>query len=146
MSLFQKKTMGKPPTLADDIPKAADWLAENMARFGYPLDGTVESFRVLDRFFEDQCRPGGLLDGKVGRQLFAIGSYMGQVFCKCLGGKWETDDTDPMGEINILVRLPDGVVIWPVQRAMKRYEKGREESLYGYGMVIAHQREVGSDQ
>ena len=146
MSLFQKKTMGKPPTLADDIPKAADWLAENMARFGYPLDGTVESFRVLDRFFEDQCRPGGLLDGKEGRPRFAIGSYMGQVFCKCLGGKWETDDTDPMGEINILVRLPDGVVIWPVQRAMKRYEKGREESLYGYGMVIAHQREVGSDQ
>ena len=53
-----------------------------------------------------------------------------------LGGTWETDDSDPLGEINIAVRLPDGSVVWPVQRAMKRFENGSEDSLYAYGAVL----------
>ncbi len=123
-------------TLAADIPKAAGWLVRAMASSGYRLDGTVESFRELDRFFEEQRRPGGLLDGKVGDKLFAIGSYMGQVFCEELGGVWETDDADPQGEINVAVRLRDGTVVWPVQRAVKRYQNGSEDGLYAYGAVL----------
>ena len=49
-----------------------------MERFGQPLDGTHESFAVLDVFFEEQCKPGGLLAGKVRymkNQLFAVGAY-----------------------------------------------------------------------
>lgn len=134
---FRKKPLEEKPTLLGDIPKAAAWLQENMERFGYPLDGTLESFRTLDRFFDDQRRPGGLLEGKVGKQLFAVGSYMGQVFCRELGGVWETDDADPMGEINVAVRFPDGTVVWPVQRAMKRCDGGEEEGLCAYGMVLA---------
>lgn len=138
---FKKKPPEEKPTLAGDIPKAAAWLAENLERFGYPLDGTVGSFRTLDRFFEDQCRPGGLLEGKVGRQLFAIGSYMGQVLIAQVGGVWETDDSDPMGEINIAVHLSDGSTVWPVQRAMKRFQNGAEDSLYAYGAALCQKRE-----
>ncbi len=127
----------RPPTLAEDIPKAADWLRAAMASSGYRLDGTLESFRELDRFFEEQQRPGGLLDGRVGSKLFAIGSYMGQVLTERLGGAWETDDGDPQGEINVAVRLPDGSLCWPVQRAMKRYRNGPEDSLYAYGRFLA---------
>jgi len=127
-------------TLTEDIPKAADWLVQAMASSGYALDGTVESFRELDRFFEEQHRPGRLLDGKVGSKLFAIGSYMGQVFCEKLGGVWETDDADPRGEIDIAVRLGDGTVVWPVQRAMKRYQNGSEDGLYAYGAVLIEKK------
>ena len=134
------KLLGKepsPPTLMGDIPKAEQWLVEAMASSGYVLDGTIGSFRELDRFFEEQQRPGGLLDGKVGNKLFAIGCYMGQVLIAQLGGTWETDDSDPMGEINIAVHLSDGSTVWPVQRAMKRFQNGAEDGLYAYGIVLS---------
>ena len=135
--LFGKKgKTGQPPTLLEDIPKAADWLVRAMASSGYTLDGSIDSFRELDRFFEEQKVPGGLLDGKVGNKLFAIGSYVGQSLCKELGGVWETDDADPQGEINIAVRFPNGQVVWPVQRAMKRFQNGAEDNLYAYGVVL----------
>ena len=133
--LFGKKPVA--PTLMEDIPKAEKWLVEAMASSGYELDGTIGSFKELDRFFEEQHRPGGLLDGKVGNKLFAIGCYMGQVLIARLGGTWETDDSDPMGEINIAVHLSDGSTIWPVQRAMKRFQNGAEDSLYAYGAVLS---------
>ena len=137
---FLDKLLGKRsdiPTRKGDIPKAERRLVEAMASSGYELDGTIDSFKELDRFFEEQHRPGGLLDGKVGNKLFAIGCYMGQVLIARLGGTWETDDSDPMGEINIAVHLPDGSTVWPVQRAMKRFQNGAEDSLYAYGTVLS---------
>ena len=142
---FLNKLLGKrpnPPTLMEDIPKAEQWLVEAMASSGYTLDGTIGSFRELDRFFEEQQRPGGLLDGKVGNKLFAIGCYMGQVLIAQLGGTWETDDSDPMGEINIAVHLSDGSTVWPVQRAMKRFENGAEDGLYAYGIVLSRRDSI----
>ncbi len=137
VGLFQKWFQRPKSTLMEDIPKAAEWLVRAMASSGYTLDGSLDSFRELDRFFREQRRPGGLLDGKAGSKLFAVGSYMGQVFCAALGGTWETDDADPMGEVNVAVRLPDGALVWPVQKAMKRYENGEEDSLSAYGAVLA---------
>ncbi len=94
MGLFDKlkeKIAPQEPTLMEEIPKAEAWLKENMERFGQPLDGTHESFAVLDVFFEEQCKPGGLLAGKVRymkNQLFAVGAYVGQVLVNELGGTW----------------------------------------------------------
>lgn len=138
MGLLNRFQKPKPPTLLEDIPKAEGWLTENMRASGYSLDGTIESFRELDRFFDEQSRPGGLLaDGKPGSKLFAVGCYMGQVFVRQLGGVWKTDDADPQGEVNIAVRLPDGSLLFPVQRAMKRLRNGGEDSLYVYGRFAA---------
>lgn len=134
MGLLDRLRREERPTLLGDISKAEAWLVQNMNAAGYPLDGTIESFRELDRFFDEQSRPGGLLaDGKPGSKLFAVGSYMGQVFVRRLGGVWETDDSDPAGEVNIAVRLLDGSLVWPVQRAMKRLRNGAEDGLYVYG-------------
>jgi len=134
----KKPETAAKPTLLEDIPKASDWLAENMNAAGYHLDGSIESFRELDRFFDEQSRPGGLLaGGRPGSKLFAVGCYMGQVFVRELGGVWETDDADPEGEANIAVRLPEGSTVWPVRRAMKRLRNGAEDGLYVYGRFAA---------
>lgn len=130
----QKKRQAAP-TLMEDIPKAADWFVQAMGGSGYVLDGTLESFRELDRFVDEQKRPGGILDGNVGSKLFAMGAYVGQTLIARLGGRWETDDQDPEGEINIAVCMNSGTV-WPVQRVMKRFSNGPEDSLYDYGMVL----------
>lgn len=131
----KQKKQQTAPTLMEDIPKAADWFVQAMGGSGYILDGTVESFRELDRFIDEQKRPGGLLSGKVGSKLFGMGAYVGQTLIAQLGGRWETNDQDPKGEINIAVHLNSGTV-WPVQRVMKRFSNGPEDSLYAYGAAL----------
>ena len=42
------------------------------------------------------------------------------------GGEWICDDKDPMGEVNASIRLLDGTIIWPIQRAVKRYQMVRK--------------------
>ena len=129
MGLFDKlkETIApQEPTLMEEIPKAEAWLKENMERFGQPLDGTHESFAVLDVFFEEQCKPGGLLAGKVRymkNQLFAVGAYVGQVLVNELGGTWVTDDKAREGEALIGVQLPDGRMARPVQRAIRCFNR-----------------------
>ena len=129
MGLFDKlkeKIAPQEPTLMEEIPKAEAWLKENMERFGQPLDGTHESFAVLDVFFEEQCKPGGLLAGKVRymkNQLFAVGAYVGQVLVNELGGTWVTDDKAREGEAIIGVQLPDGRMARPVQRAIRCFNR-----------------------
>ena len=49
---------------------------------------------------------------------------------------WQTDDNDPQGEINASVRLPDGTIMWPMQRVMKRFQNGSEDSIYVYGHSV----------
>lgn len=136
LNLFGKQKKQQPAsTLMEDIPKASEWFVRAMGSSGYVLDGTLESFRELDRFVEEQKRPGGILDGQVGSKLFGMGAYVGQVLAAQLGGQWKTDDQDPQGEINIAVCLNSGTV-WPVQRVMKRFSNGMEDSIYAYGAAL----------
>ena len=124
------------PTLMEDIPKAADWFRGAMGSSGYTLDGTLESFQELDRFIDEQSRPGGVLQSDLrGSILFGMGSYMGQVLIAQLGGRWETDDEDPKGEVNIAVHMNSGTA-WPVQRALKRLINGPEDGIYAYGIAL----------
>lgn len=80
--------------------------------------------------------PGGLLSEQLGARLFALGAYVGEVIRRAGGGEWSGDDSDPEAEINVKVRFPKGGEIWPVQRIMKRYQNGQEDSIYVYGKAI----------
>lgn len=122
----------KEPKLIDDIPKASDWVARALNSSGYTADYTLDSLKEIDRFFDEQNKPNGILSKNTGSILFALGCYVGNIALKVRGGKWNTDDNDPNGEINIEVELSDGTKLWPVQRMMKRYRFGEEESIYAY--------------
>ncbi len=61
---------------------------------------------------------------------------MGEAFRRRLGGDWMADDDDPAGEVNVILRLPDGTVIWPVQRVLKRLTNGPEDGLAFYGAAL----------
>jgi hypothetical protein len=71
-----------------------------------------------------------------GRDRFAIGGYVGEVLRRNVGGEWQGDDSDPDAEINVEVALPDRTVCWPVQRVVKRFKVGPEESIAAYGASI----------
>lgn len=88
--------------------------------------------KEIDRFFDEQSSETELLSKNRGMILFSLASYIGETAIKLYGGEWITDDSDPQGEINISVKLSNGIVIWPVIRCLKRYEEGCEESIYAY--------------
>jgi hypothetical protein len=138
MSIFDifKK---KKPSLKEDIVKAYEWISKALESSGYKADFSIESLKEIDRFFDEhtengQAKQGGLLSQDRGMRLFAIGSYIGEVIRREYQGEWITDDNDPKGEMNIQVKLSNGSIIWPVQRAMKRFENGSEDGIFIYGI------------
>ena len=132
-TLFGKK---KTPTLLYDLNTAKDWIAKALISSGYQADHTLESLKEIDRFFDEQSGPGGLLSEQRGQRIFGLGAYIGDVLIRTYGGHWITDDQDPQGELNVAVRLDDGSMVWPVQRAIKRYQSGPEDGIYIYGVAI----------
>ena len=144
MSLLDKLPSKKKPspapapktTLAQDIPVAAAWVVKALNSSGYRADNTLESMTELDRFFDEQSGPGGILSRNRGQILFGLGCYVGETAIRLWGGRWLTDDSDPEGEVNIMVELTGGVRFWPVVRCMKRCRLGREESLYAYLLAM----------
>jgi len=124
-----------------DAKTSADWISGALKGSGYRADFSIESLKEIDRLFDEQtskgaAKPGGLLSKDLGARLFALGAYVGEVIVRNGGGTWQGDDKDPQAEINIAVRLGTGALIWPVQRVMKRYKNGAEDSISDYGMIV----------
>ncbi len=123
---------GTPRRLHDDIPVAAQWIANALQSSGYSADFTPKSISEVERFFREQTKDGkpvsgGLLAQDLGPRLFALGCYCGEVLRKELGGHWQTDDNDPEGEINAALESASGVTCWPMQRVMKRLRSSEDD-------------------
>jgi len=124
-----------------DAVAASEWVAKALISSGYKADFSIESLREIDRFFDDhsangKSEPDGLLAEQTGARLFALGAYVGEVLRRNLGGTWYGEDADPKAEINIEVHFGPDAKIWPVQKIMKRFANGPEDSIYPYGRVI----------
>ena len=128
--------MANKPTLLQDIYSSSEWVAHALTVSGYKADYSLESMKEIDRFFDEQNTPTGILSKNRGQILFSLGSYIGQTVIKLYGGKWITNDNDPEGEMNITVNLDNGSTIQPVMKCMKRYTNGQEDSIYAYVQVL----------
>jgi hypothetical protein len=127
--------------IIEDVRASAERIAVALTSSGYRADFSPASLWQVDRFFDEQAPGGqprarGLLAAQLGARLFGMGSYVGEVIRRDIGGDWHGDDTDPAAEVNVALRLPDGSVIWPVQRVMKRFRDGAGESVAAYGSVL----------
>ena len=131
------KLFGKKKSLKSDILAASDWIVTALQSSGYNADYSLESMKEIDRFFDEQNTPSGILAQNRGGILFALGSYVGQTAIKLYGGEWDADDNAPNAEINIKVCLADGSIIYPVVRCMNRYQLGAEESIYAYLALLS---------
>lgn len=125
-------------TIKEDIATSADWISRALKSSGYRADFSPESLWEIDRFFDEHSENGkaksaSLLSEDLGPRLFAIGSYIGEVVRRKVGGEWSGDETDPQVEINVELHLPDGARCWPVQRAMKRFKNGPEDGIAAWG-------------
>lgn len=138
--LFGKKQpapVQQPNKLSDDIRASTRWVILALLSSGYKADLAVESMREIDRFFDEQNTPDGILSKNRGTILFSIGCYIGESIINNFGGCWITDDNDPQGEMNIAVKLLDGTTLFPVQRCMKRYQNGADDSIYAYVYALS---------
>ncbi len=62
LDIFKKKKR----TLMQDIPVATDWIVTALNYSKYKADFTLESMKEIDRFFDEQNQPGGILtDGSI---------------------------------------------------------------------------------
>ena len=77
-----------------------------------------------------------LLEADTGPRLFALGAYVGEVLARELGGVWRVDADTPASEEGLTMVLPDGSMVWPLQRVMKRYAEGPENSIAAYGLAL----------
>ena len=129
-------------TLLQDIKTQSDWIIKAFAADKLKLDYSIQSFIEIDKFFnqhskEGKAVKGGRLTQNLGPILFSIGSYVGQtIITNVPGAVWITDDKDPEGEITASVKLPDGTVMFPMQRIINRFRNGSEDAVYVYGHHI----------
>jgi len=128
-------------SLTDDVLAGSEWISQALRSSGYLADFSPASLWSVDRFLDDhapagQPRRGGLLATDVGSRLFSLGAYTGEVLRRNLGGQWQTNDADPEGELNVALTLPVGDVVFPVQRVMKRFKNGTEDSVAAYGAAL----------
>ena len=128
-------------SLTDDIDASAAWIAQALKSSAYHADFSPQRLWSIDRFFDDnskrgQPKRGGLLASDLGRRIFALGAYVGEVIRRNAGGTWHGNDDDPDGEINVEVVLADGTRMWPVRRVMKRYKNGPEDGVAAYAAAL----------
>ena len=137
LNIFKKKTAESEPEnsqspLEQDIKASCEWVIRALNSSGYKADYTLDSMKEVDRFFDEQNTPDGILSKNRGQILFALASYIGETVIKLYGGKWVIDEDDPNNEINMAVQTSSGKVLWPAKRCMKRYTNGAEDSIYAY--------------
>jgi len=124
--------------LINDIGKSSNWLIKAFKELHKELNYSVESVKLIDDLLDHEINdgqpiPGGLFTNQFGYKCFAIGSYIGEVVIRnSKAAKWQVDDTDNDGEINISLISANNIVIWPVQRVIKRIQNGREDELFAY--------------
>ncbi len=127
-------------TIYDDIATAADAIAAELTGHGYGLDFTLDSLAEIDRFLDENSTPetaetGSLLSDRLGQWLFALGAYSGEVVRRAVGGRWrwEGADDDKAASTDTELVLPDGSIIWPLQRVWKRLMNGDDDSVAAWG-------------
>jgi hypothetical protein len=128
-------------TLKEDIEKGSVWISQALNTSGYKADFSKESLSEVERFFTEHTKEGkpvegGLLSEDTGNRLFCLGAYVGETLRKITGGEWGTDDADPEGELNSTLKLPNGTIIWPMQRVAKRLINGPEDSIKDYALRL----------
>ena len=124
--------------IMEDVASSANSVAKSLQALGYKTDFSFESIKELERFMIDNvndeggAKPKSELGKDTGGRLFMLGSYLGEVIRREINGSWRGSDDDPEVILNVEVIGPNGAVIWPIQRIMKRFQNGSEDDVWAY--------------
>lgn len=96
------------------------------------LDYSVESLQRLDQFISENFEP-------VGSRTIAdslpqgVGCYLGEVIIRNLGGEWSEENKPEVVGIGTLDPVQ------PIEKAYRRFQNGRQDSLAWYYHALAKQ-------
>jgi len=121
-----------------EMAKEAKQIAAALCKSGYAADFSMQSLHEIDRFIDEhvvdgQPRPQGLLSRDLGRRLFAIGAYIGEVVRRRAGGRWTGDPGSASFELDACLEVGEGTSCWPTQKAIKRFKGGAIEGIAAWG-------------
>lgn len=122
------------PEQPSDFQKEAGTFLSNMDEMApqIGLDYSVESLQRLDQFISDYFDASG--SRPQGNTLaLQVGSYVGEVIIRHLGGRWNDEGKPEINEVGPIE------AVYPIDRAMKRFENGRQESLAWFYHATAKQ-------
>lgn len=129
-------------TLKEDLKEQSYWIVKAFKEDNIYLDYSIGSLIEIDNFFLKNMVKGrptkrGRLSSNLGGILFSIAAYVGDCLIENVkGSKWITDDNNPGDELNASIELPSGITVWPLERVMKRFKNGSEDSIYVYGYEL----------
>ena len=135
--------------IKEEITTASEWMAAALLSSGYNADFSLSSFAEVERFFNEHSangfpRAGSFLANDTDSRIFAMGCYIGEVIRRVKGGEWQGSDDDPNVKVNLELRLPDGSVSWPTQRAMRRLKNGSPDSIVAYAQELGATTHAGA--
>ena len=128
--------------IESEIRDASQWIVKGFQSENLALDFSINSLKVIDDFIDSntengKVKPESILSRNRGQILFALGCYLGETIqINIPGAKWEIDESDPDPHINAVLILPNGTKLHPIQRILKRFMNGNEESIHAYGLVV----------
>jgi hypothetical protein len=127
-----------------EIIASANWVSRALLDSDYRADFAPNSLWEIERFFKDHsqdgvAKPGGLLAKDLGKRLFGIGSYIGEVVRLNKGGLWIVYEPDTRGDVCIELCLPNGQRCWPIQYAIQRIKYGVENNVVRWGKDLGLQ-------
>ncbi|MCP3920784.1 MAG: hypothetical protein GY711_35095 [bacterium] len=120
----------------EDLQEAARWISDALRSSGCDTDFSPSSAWEIERFMEENAQDGeavagGLLAEDMGPRLFVLGGYLGELLRRSVGGRWQPP-RDEQDELGIESRQQDGALVWPIERVVKRFKNGPEDSLVAY--------------
>jgi hypothetical protein len=97
------------------------------------LDYSPESLAIIDKIIQ-QFRKDGLTPDEIAETIFTFGCYAGEVFVRNKKAVWAVPaDVMPPDVAQhfpfMVVKLPDGQVWSPINKAFSQLENGSEDSL-----------------
>lgn len=99
------------------------WLSLYLIRMGYHIDFKIESYKELDRFFDEHAQDKAFENN--GAYLFAIAGYIGEVLRRVYRGKWHTNSTinfDNLNERDIFIKLKNNKIVYPLETVFLRMQ------------------------
>ncbi len=98
------------------IKNMSRWLSLYLVEQGYHINFRADSYKELDRFFEEHIDRSIFKDNDA--YIFAIASYSGELLRLHRRGKWvitKNINYDNLGDRDISIKLKNGKIIYPLE-------------------------------
>ena len=130
------------PSIIEKARDTYDWVSKKLRESGYNLTWKFESLSEVDRFFDEQsikgeAKPDGLLTENRTTILFGLGHFVGEKLIDQCGGRWVADPKAPNSANDLSIIIPGGIQVWPIEKVVKRFRNGSEDSLLVYVKAIS---------